>query len=63
MARVETCRSCGADVIWLTTSGGTRLIVDAETVWPGDQRFTPKVGHRAHWATCPQAKAWRQRPR
>jgi hypothetical protein len=58
--RVETCRSCGAAVVWLTTTKGTRMIVNADTVWPGDQLFAPKLGHRAHWADCPQREHWHQ---
>jgi hypothetical protein len=58
----EGCRSCGASVVWLTTTKGTRMIVNAETVGPDDTVFDPLV-HRAHWADCPHKADWRKNKR
>jgi hypothetical protein len=57
---MATCRSCGAEIVWLTTSGGKRLPVNAETASPGDTEFEPRSGHIAHVADCPQADLWKK---
>ena len=35
-ARVKTCRSCGADIYWVTTTQGNRMPVDAAPVPDGE---------------------------
>jgi hypothetical protein len=43
----KACRSCGADVVWITTTLGRKMPVD------------PGTGE-SHFATCPQADKWRK---
>jgi hypothetical protein len=62
VAKVETCRSCGAAVVWLLTTKGHWMIIDAATVSSADRVFDPPR-HIAHWADCPQREHWRQKPR
>lgn len=73
----ETCRSCGAPVIWAKTEKGKSMPVDANAVDPPDTGnilltledgvLTAKYvlsasGLRlSHFATCPQAPSWRKR--
>lgn len=45
-SNVAACRSCGAPVLWVTTAAGRKAPYDRDG--------------RSHFATCPQAKAWRQ---
>jgi hypothetical protein len=40
------CRGCGAEIFWAKTPRGKRMPFDARTFEP-------------HWATCPQAKEFR----
>jgi hypothetical protein len=73
---VNTCRSCGAEILWAVTDSGKAMPVDREPVlggklaldWSGggDPKVTVvspssyRYGHRAHFATCPDAMAWRK---
>lgn len=73
-----TCRSCGAPVIWCLTANGKRMPLDAEPADDGDFVLAygdPPLASRApgrslfdedlftsHFATCPDADQWRQRP-
>jgi len=34
---VKQCKSCGASIIWMRTSKGKMIPIDAETVRPGDE--------------------------
>jgi hypothetical protein len=43
----------------MTTSGGKRIPVDAETALPSEQLFSPKQGHQSHFATCLDREYWR----
>lgn len=52
---VKRCRSCGGEIIWLWTSNGKRMPVDADSVGCGHQLFDPANGHMTHFATCPNA--------
>lgn len=54
------CRSCGAAIVWLKTSTGKNMPVDAETVTEGDTQFEKDAGHISHFATCPNAASHRQ---
>jgi len=64
-SRNSYCRSCGAAVVWATTLGGKRIQLDIDSVPPeqrGDRALVfDYQKHRAHFATCPQAKQWRKR--
>lgn len=57
--QVTSCRSCGAPIVWLATAAGKRIPADAETVTAGDTQFEKAAGHISHFATCPEAKTWR----
>jgi len=46
---LATCRSCDAPIAWCTTPRGKRAPIDRDGV--------------SHFATCPQAEAWRRRKR
>lgn len=65
-AVVKLCKSCKALVIWLYTAKGKAVPVDADTVAVGytDQQFAPYMpgllGHRSHFASCPDAARWRR---
>ena len=54
------CRSCGALIVWLTTSTGKLMPVDAASVKPGTQMFSAEAGHVSHFATCPNAAKHRK---
>jgi hypothetical protein len=54
MAEPGKCRSCGAAIVWMVTSRGKQMPVDAQTVG------VPDVKPVSHFATCPQAKKWRK---
>lgn len=43
-----TCRSCGAEILWIVTSAGKRAPMNLD-------------GTTSHFATCPQADRWRKR--
>lgn len=59
MIAVNTCRSCGAVIIWMRTEAGKSIPVDAESAKEPALLFNPKV-HVSHFATCPQSKSWRK---
>ena len=44
--RVGRCRSCGAEMLWVTTRAGRRAPYDRDGV--------------SHFATCPTADRWRR---
>lgn len=54
MARLTTCKYCGADVFWLFTVNAKRMIIDAET-FHGEPLYVAEK-HRTHWGTCPYSK-------
>lgn len=56
---VTNCRSCNERMVWLVTSKGKKMPVDAETVEAGDEEFDPKR-HTSHFATCPDAEKFRK---
>lgn len=41
------CRSCRAEVMWVTTAAGKRMPIDRDG--------------KSHFATCPQADDWRRK--
>jgi hypothetical protein len=54
-AQVGTCRSCGAAIVWSVTSRGNPIPINAvNTRMVGGQRYGV-----SHFATCPDAKKWR----
>ena len=54
-----TCRSCGAEIVWLKTAAGKNMPIDAETWEPGDDEFDHKR-HTSHFATCPDSNQHRR---
>ena len=63
------CRSCGADIIFLTTDQGKYIPVDIDPAWRSSNydlgprygaRFEPEKGHVSHFATCKDAEKWRR---
>jgi hypothetical protein len=59
---VALCKSCGAEGRWMKTSKGKHILVELASCSPNDHLFGPKR-HIAHFANCPQAAAWRRRPK
>lgn len=57
--RIVRCRSCNARIIFLETSTGKKMPVDADTVEPGDELFDGKR-HTSHFASCPNANQHRK---
>ena len=51
--RIKRCRefSCLARIVWLTTSAGKNMPVDADTVEPDDTEYDPER-HVSHFKTC-----------
>jgi hypothetical protein len=70
--KIDRCRSCRAEIIWVKTEKGKRMPVDAAqshrgnffldtatmTVYFG--RGAAKTGYSSHFATCPQNAKWRK---
>ena len=46
--RRDQCRSCGAAIVWLMTTAGRRMCVDAASVADNARVFDPKAGQLAH---------------
>jgi hypothetical protein len=69
MAHFSTakCRSCGAYIVWLKTSTGKNMPVDADSLDEAEIEhgerpvFDAKEGHISHFATCPDAGKFRKR--
>jgi hypothetical protein len=57
--KIEKCRSCSAEIVWLTTKKGKTIPVDRATVKDGDHDFE-YARHISHFATCPDAVRWRK---
>ena len=58
---MSTCKSCGAEIIWIKTLGGNAMPcnLDKKTVvTEGGQVVT---GRTSHFATCPEANKWRKK--
>ncbi len=54
----QRCKSCGAEIVYLTTNKGNMIPVDAASVEQADEVFE-YTKHISHFATCPNAKAHR----
>lgn len=64
--KLVTCRGCGAPIFFLKTPHGKNHPVDANPVkvWIQDAQtgaWTLQAGFVSHFATCPQADAFRGR--
>jgi hypothetical protein len=57
---VVSCRSCGADIVFLRTASGKTMPVNADTIEPGDTEF--EYGrHVSHFSTCDQPGRFRKK--
>lgn len=57
--QIKPCKGCGADIVWMKTTAGKSMPVDAETVEVGDEVFDK--GHNvSHFATCKKADQFRK---
>jgi len=57
--RIVRCRSCRARIIFLPTSAGRVMPVDADTVDEEDEVYE-QGKHVSHFATCPEANKFRR---
>lgn len=69
MLKISRCRSCDARGVWMLTSEGKNILVEAESIDEADLEFdgatgkplfNQKAGHEAHFANCPDAAKWRK---
>lgn len=58
--RVDLCRSCRAQIVWLKTTTGKNMPTDAASVAEDDAVFD-HTRHKSHFATCPNAPQHRRR--
>lgn len=59
------CRSCGAEILWITTPNEKKMPVNAAltriiTIDHDERQVGSAAGHVSHFATCPKADAWRK---
>ena len=58
---MANCRSCGAEIVWLETAKNKRpMICDPAYVQIVTDEGKMVRGRIPHWATCPDAKAWKK---
>lgn len=58
----QSCRSCGAPIVWFRTAKGHRMPVDAGTTKPTDAEHQLDLSrHVSHFATCPNANQHRRK--
>jgi len=53
------CKKCGASIVFLPTTTGKQMPVNADTVVHPYAYFDIKV-HRSHFADCPAASVFRK---
>jgi hypothetical protein len=67
---MSKCKSCNATIAWVKTRAGRSMPCDLGfRAWPdgvvvtidGETLCGGGVGFRPHWATCPQAAAWKRK--
>lgn len=56
-ARIERCKSCGAEIIWAQTEAGRAIPLSLATAQTRDGR----QWLLSHFADCPEAKGWKRR--
>jgi hypothetical protein len=49
--RIDSCRSCDADIVWASTGGGKAMPVDVALADDGNVELTRTNGHRGPTAT------------
>lgn len=57
--RLIACRACGRSIVFLPTSAGKSMPVDADS-WDRTPSFDASRGHVSHFATCPAADRFRR---
>ena len=66
---MTNCKKCGREILFLKTTAGARIPVNADSVSVNQQSgiiagfdvyFDPKEGHRTHFADCPFANKFRK---
>jgi hypothetical protein len=55
----NTCRSCGAAIIWIVTENGKRMPLDERVLTIITDAGKAVKGRQSHFSTCPQAANWR----
>jgi hypothetical protein len=60
MKDIERCKACNAEIVWLATTGGKRMPVNAESVGRDDHVFDYQR-HVSHFATCEAASEFRKK--
>jgi hypothetical protein len=60
--RITRCRACNQRIIFLETSSGKKMPVDADTVEPDDDEFDGSR-HTTHFSTCTKPDYFRKRDR
>jgi hypothetical protein len=56
-ARIEKCKSCGAEIVWAQTEAGRPIPLSLATVQTRDGR----QWLLSHFADCPESRGWRRR--
>lgn len=56
----DRCKSCGAAITWVVTNGGKRMPLNPERRTVVTDAGAVVTGRESHFATCPQADAWRR---
>jgi hypothetical protein len=57
--RITRCKTCRARIVWLKTTSGANMPVDADTMEAHDEIF--EYGrHVSHFSTCEQADQHRR---
>lgn len=65
--RPTSCRTCHAAIVWMTTTTGKNIPVDAGSVdeaglsFDGGKPVFDPCAHVAHFVTCPDADQHRRR--
>lgn len=73
---IGICTSCGADILWVKSIGGSPMPLNAQSVGDGNIAVIDNVGHvrkgemfepfydgplyKSHFATCPNAAKHRK---
>lgn len=57
---IPRCRSCGAAIVWVRTTSGKAMPVNAGSATVGDLTFEPGR-HVSHFSTCPDASKFRRK--
>ena len=58
---MSQCKTCGAEIVWVTTTAGKRMPLDItyKTVVTNDGKVV--LGRESHFSTCPDADIHRKR--